>query len=399
MKNINNFSIHKKKVLFRADLNVPIVNSEISDFSRIETIKISINKLIKQQNKIFIVAHLGRPKGKVNKKYSLKFLCPILEKEFGLKKIYFLENLNSENILKKIEEMNFGEICLIENIRFSPGEEKNDESFAKNLSSFFDIYVNDAFSSSHREHSSIVGLTKFLPSVAGDSLITEMKNINSFLEDSKKPNLAIIGGSKISTKIHLLNNLTELFDTIIVGGAMANTFLYANKINVGISLVEKDYSENAKSIQIKAKNSNCKLILPIDVVCSNNHQDIKNIRYCEIANVLPDQMILDVGEKTINVIKNEILKSQMLLWNGPLGAFEYKPFDQSTFEVAHIIKKYSNDLQIKALAGGGETISAIKSAKAENGFTYISNAGGAFLEWLEGKESPGIKALKENINF
>ena len=194
----------------------------------------------------------------------------------------------------------------------------------------------------------------------------------------------------------MLNNLVKLFDTIIIGGAMANTFLYSNNISIGISLVEKNLSEDAKKIQVKAKNYNCKLVLPVDAVCSNNTKDKDNIHYCEIKEVLHDKMILDIGNKTINLIKNEILNSKMILWNGPLGAFEFKPFDQGTTEVAHTIKMFAKNLKINSIVGGGDTISSIKSAKAENGFTYISNAGGAFLEWLEGKESPGIRALKKN---
>jgi len=396
MKNLNNYSINKKKVLFRADLNIPIINGKISDNSRIEAIKPSITKLLKQQNKIFILSHFGRPKEDNKNKHSLKFILPTLQKEFSVKKIYFLKNLDGESISRKIEEMFFGEICLIENIRFYPEEEKNDQDFAKQISKNFDLFVNDAFSVSHRYHASIVGFTKYLPAIAGDSLLEEIKNIDMFLNNPKKPNLAIIGGSKISTKIDLLNNLIELFDTIVVGGAMANTFLYANKVNIGMSFVEKDLLKNAIEIQTKAKNYNCKLILPVDAVCSKKLTDKINIRYCEINNVLQDHMILDVGEKTTKIIENEISKSQMIIWNGPLGAFEYSPFNQSSVQIADTIKKYSKAFKIISLAGGGDTISLIKSARAEDGFTYISKAGGAFLEWLEGKESPGVRALKEN---
>ena len=396
MKNLNNYSINKKKVIFRADLNIPLINGKITDNSRIEAIKSSIKKLLKQQNKIFILSHFGRPKDNDKNKYSLQFILPTLQKEFGVNKVYFLDNLDEKSILRKIEEMSFGEICLIENIRFYPEEEKNDQDFVKKISKKFDLFVNDAFSVSHRDHASVVGFAKYLPAIAGDSLIEEIKNIDVFLNNPKKPNLAIIGGSKISSKIDLLNNLIELFDTIVVGGAMANTFLYANKVDIGISFVEKDLLKNVRAIQTKASKYKCKLILPVDAVCSKKLTDNINIRCCEINNVLQDHMILDVGEKTTKIIKDEILKSQMIIWNGPLGAFEYTPFDQSSVEIANTIKKYSKDFKITSLAGGGDTISLIKSARAEDGFTYISKAGGAFLEWLEGKESPGVRALKEN---
>ena len=396
MKTINNSSLNKKIILFRADLNVPVKGGKVIDNSRIESSKSSIKKLLNSKNKIFILAHFGRPKGRINKTYSLKFICPLLEKEFQVNKVHFLETLDDLAISNKIKEMEFGEICLIENIRFYSEEEKNNYNFAKEISKHFNVFVNDAFSASHRSHASIIGFTNFLPAIAGDSLIEEVKQINNFLSNPKKPNLAIIGGSKVSTKIDLLNNLVELFDTIIIGGAMANTFLYANNIEVGMSLFEKNFNENIKKILLKAKNFNCKIILPVDVVCSKEITDKINVRHCSINNVLNDQMILDIGENTVQIIKKEILKCKMLLWNGPLGAFEHKPFEMSSVEVANIINKYSVELEISSIAGGGDTISLIKLAKAEKGFEYISKAGGAFLEWLEGKESPGIKALKEN---
>ncbi|PPR50141.1 MAG: Phosphoglycerate kinase [Alphaproteobacteria bacterium MarineAlpha5_Bin5] len=395
MKNLENFSINYKKVLFRADLNVPVIDGKISDFSRILAVNQSIQKLLNQNNKIFIITHFGRPKGEVNKKYSIKFLIPFLEEIYRVKKIFFLENLNSKSIIKKLDELNFGDICLVENIRFYPEEEKLDLNFAKKISNHFDVFVNDAFSASHRNHTSISGITKFLPGVAGDHLLKEIHNIDIFLKNVKKPNIAIIGGSKVSTKIKLLNNLIELFSTIVIGGAMANTFLLSNNYQLGNSLVEKELTNIAKDIQSKANKFNCKLILPIDVMCSNNVSDKINIRTCNVNKVLKNHMILDLGEKTTNFICNEILKSKMLLWNGPLGAFEHKPFDISTMKIAHTINKYSKSLNIDALAGGGDTVSAITSANAEEGFKYISNAGGAFLEWLEGNESPGIKALKD----
>jgi len=400
MKNLNNFSINRKKVLFRADFNVPMVNGKITDNSRIVAAKNSIQKLLYQKNMIFILSHFGRPKGKINKKYSIKFICPILEKIFEVDKIHFLESLDAKSIIRKINEMDYGSICLVENIRFYPSEEKIDLTFSKNVSKHFDVYVNDAFSASHRNHTSISAFPNYLPAVAGDHLLKEMHNINLFLVNNKKPNIAIIGGSKISTKINLINNLIELFSTIVIGGAMANTFLLANNYQIGSSLVEKELVTNANDIQIKAKKLNCNLILPIDVVCANNLKDQVNIRHCDIKNILFDQMILDVGNKTTKLICNEILKSRMLLWNGPLGAFEFQPFDRSTIEIAKTIHKNAKNLKIDALAGGGDTISAISLANAKNGFTYITNSGGAFLEWLEGKESPGITALKKNnINY
>lgn len=396
MKKLVNYNISNKKVIFRADLNVPVVDKKITDYSRINSIIPSLNELIKNNNKVFIIAHFGRPKGKIIKKDSLRFLCEELKNRLDLNRIHFLENLNTELIKQKINEMNDGEVCLVENIRFETGEEKNDLSFSKNVSSNFDIYVNDAFSASHRSHSSIVGIPKFLPAVAGLSLIKEIENLDYFLNNSKKPNLAIIGGSKISTKINVIYNLIDLFDTIVIGGAMANTFLLANNINIGESLVEEDFITTAKDIRQKAETNNCKIILPIDVVCSKNLKDKNNIRNCYVDNIFKDHMILDIGPKTINLISKEILKSQSILWNGPLGAFEYKPFDVSSINIANAIKNHTINLNIDTLAGGGDTLAAINLTNTKDGFSYLSNAGGAFLEWLEGNESPGIKALKSN---
>ena len=396
MKNLNTYKVFKKKVLFRADLNVPLVNGKITDYSRVNSIIPSIKKLTDNKNKVFIISHYGRPKGKVSKKHSLRFLNEELKKILKIPKIYFLETFDNELIRDKISQMKDGEVCLFENIRFNAGEELNNLNFAKSLSSNFDIFVNDAFSASHRNHASIVGISNFLPSLAGLSLIKEINNLDNFLKKVEKPNLAIIGGSKISTKIKVIYNLIDLFDTVVIAGAMANTFLFSNNINIGASLVEKDHIEIAKQIQNKAKLSNCKIILPIDVVCSKNLSDEDNIRNCKVDNIFNEHMVLDIGEQTSKLIYNEILKSRSVLWNGPLGAFEYKPFEKSSVFVANTINKYSKNLKIKTMAGGGDTIAVINLAKAKNGFDYLSNAGGAFLEWLEGNKSPGVLALEDN---
>ncbi len=396
MKTINNYYIKKKNVLFRADLNVPVVNGFITEKSRIISIKPSILRLIKEKNKIFLLSHFGRPNGKYNKKFSLEFMCSILAKEFEVEKIHFIKAFNDQYIKEKIISMNFGDVCLLENIRFYEGEEKNNMNFAKELAKNFDVYVNDAFSASHRQHASIVGITHYLPSVAGDSLLDEVNNLEIFFNNPQKPSTAILGGSKISTKTELIHNLIEYFDNIIIGGAMANTFLLLKGFNVGKSLVEKELLETTNKILKKAINYNCNIILPTDVVCSNDLHDSINIRHSDIDDILSDQMILDIGNKTIQVIKKTLLSSNMILWNGPLGAFEYKPFNYGTIQIANTIKENAKLRNIITLAGGGDTISAIKMTKSEEGFSYISKAGGAFLEWLKGNESPGLKALKEN---
>lgn len=396
MKILSENKLISKNVLIRLDLNVPVLNGVISEKSRIKSIKFTIKKLREQNNKVFIISHFGRPQGKKDEKYSLKFICPTLKEEFNLDKIFFLEKIEINKLKDVINKMSPKDVCLFENIRFSPEEEKNELFLVKKLSKYFDVFINDAFSSSHRNHASIVGFPKFLPAFAGYSFVNEIQNINSFFENLKKPNLAIIGGSKISTKIELLNNLVKKFDTIVIGGAMANTFLHVNKINIGNSLYEKNLVDVANSILKKSLQYNCKIILPVDVVCADNLKKKLNIKTCDVENISKNQMILDLGPKTTKLISTYILMSKMILWNGPLGAFEYKPFDKSSVDIANVIKDNAKNLNISVIAGGGDTISLIKLANAENGFTYISNAGGAFLEWLEGKESPGVLALKEN---
>ena len=398
MKELKNLDCNQKKIIVRVDLNVPVFEDKITDYSRIYSILPTIKKLIKNKNKVFLVAHFGRPKGGINKKYSIEFLCSELRKILNLNTIHFLDSFEQKIIKTKIFEMNLGEVCLLENIRFNSEEEKNDLNFSKSLASNFDIYINDAFSSSHRNHASITGITHYLPSYAGLSYSKEIENLDKFLENATKPNLAIIGGSKVSTKINVLENLVEIFNSIVIGGAMANTFLLSNGFNIGTSLVENDFINLSKEIQKKAKSKKCKIILPIDAVCSKNLEYKENIQTFRIDNIPDDQMILDIGEQSTKLISDEILKSKSVLWNGPLGAFEYSPFDKSTIEVANIIKKLSTNNQVESIAGGGDTLAAIKKANANDAFNYLSTAGGAFLEWLEGNKSPGFIALKEN-NF
>ncbi len=377
MKNLKNYNIKNKKILFRADLNVPVVDGLIKDTARIKAIQSSIEILISNKNKIFLMAHFGRPKGEILDQYSLNFILPSLKEILNLDKVYFLENFDQASVEKTVNEMQAGNLCLIENIRFLKEEENIDLNFAKKISSLFDVYVNDAFSASHRNHTSITGFPKFLPAVAGNHMINEIDNINSFLDNAKKPNMAIVGGSKISTKIQLLNNLIEQFSVVAIGGAMANTFLLANNYNVGKSLVEKELIQEANNIQLKAKKSNCELILPTDVLCGKNIHDTNPV-HRNIHDMSSDEMILDIGDASTQLINNKIINSKMVLWNGPVGAFEFKPYDKATNAIANVIKINAKKLKINILAGGGDTVSAIKNTNTEDGFTYISNAGGVF---------------------
>ena len=396
MKTLENNNLDNKNILVRVDLNVPVVNEVITERSRIKSILPTLKKLKNSNNKIFLISHFGRPKGIKNNQYSLKFICSALKEEMNLEKIYFLNDFDEANIKMMINKINPGDICLFENIRFYEEEENNDLNFAKKISKNFDAFVNDAFSCSHRNHASITGLPIFLPSYMGYSFAKEIDNLNTLLSNKDKPNLAIIGGAKISTKIELLLNLSQHFDTIVIGGAMANTFLYANKINIGNSLIEKNYNEVVFSIIEQAKVNNCKIILPIDVVCANNLNEKESIRRCNVENIFDSQMILDIGPKTTQLIEEYINKSKLILWNGPLGVIEQRPFEKSSVEIANIIKLHLANNKAISIAGGGDTNSVIKIAKAKEGFSYISNAGGAFLEWLEGNGSPGYSALKNN---
>ncbi len=396
MKTIHNSQIIKQKVLLRVDLNVPIKNGVVIDKTRIFSIQSTVNYLRSQDNKIFLLSHFGRPKGQFNKEHSLQFLCEILADCLQVKEVHFISSIDNFEIIAKQSLMQSGDICLLENIRFYKGEEKNDLHFAKTIAENFDVYVNDAFSVSHRNHASVTGITKYLPSFAGYSFVKEIENLDQLLKNQVKPKTAIIGGSKISSKLLLLHNLIEIFDTVILGGAMANTFLLAQGYNLGRSIVEKDMIVDALKILDKSKELKTKIILPIDLVCSKEINNPLKINLVNIDSIKSEDMALDIGENTVKLINKFLQNSKMILWNGPLGAFEHSPFDRGTNKVAVIIKNIKSSQNILTIAGGGDTIAAIKKSKVENGFTYISTAGGAFLEWLEGKESPGVKALKEN---
>ena len=396
MKTLKNFPVKGKNVLLRVDLNVPVHDGIIIDKTRLHGIKSTVRELCSSKNKVFLLSHFGRPKGQLNNQYTLECLTGVLADILSVEKIYFVSSCYGEKVKQQIKLMKPGEICLLENVRFNKDEEKNDSNFSKLLAEYFDVYINDAFSASHRNHASIVGVTRYLPSLAGNSFIKEIENLDKLLNKTSKQTTVIIGGSKVSTKLKLLKNIVKICNTLIIGGAMANTFLLAKGFNMGKSLVEENLLLDANRILEKSKNFETDVVLPVDLVCSNSIDDTNNIRLVDVKNLYSNQMALDIGYKSISLIKSIIIKSDIILWNGPLGAFEYKPYDNSTNEITKIIKNYAPKLNITTIAGGGDTIAAIKRARAEKSFTYISAAGGAFLEWLEGKESPGVKALKEN---
>ena len=392
MKNLKNHNIKNKKILFRADLNVPVVDGIITDTSRIKAIKSSIEILTSNKNKIFLLAHFGRPNGEVVEKYSLNFILSSLKDILNLDKIYFLEKFDQESVEKKINEMQLGNLCLVENIRFLKEEEKIDLNFANKMSSFFDVYVNDAFSASHRNHTSITGFPKFLPAVAGNHMIKEIDSINSFLDNAKKPNMAIVGGSKISTKIGIIKNLIPKFDNIIIVGGMANNILSYKGNSIGKSIKEENCKNIIDEIFETSKNQSCTITYPEDVLVGKNMDDKSQIK--ELKDIADDDLILDIGPKTINKIRNIIENSETVLWNGPAGYFENPNFAQGSYEIAKSIIKKNKDKLIYSVVGGGDTIALINQINLIKDFNFVSTAGGAFLEYLEGKELPGIKALK-----
>ena len=385
-----NLTLKGKKVLLRVDLNVPMKSGIITETSRIEKILPTIKLLIEKEAKIIILSHIGRPKGKIVEGMSLE---PISKKisEFLNKEVLFDKNQINENTISKINKISNGSIMMLENIRFNEGEEINDKEFSKKIASLGDIYINDAFSCSHRAHSSIEGITKHISSYFGLQITEEINALKRITSEIKKPITLIIGGSKISTKIKIIKNLIKKFDDIIIVGGMANTMLKHTGSKIGKSIYEHDCENLIKEILEKSKAYNCQINCPIDVIVSKNlHGTGKNKEIREIEN---DEMILDIGPKTILSIKKIIDRSNTVLWNGPAGYFENSNFANGTKEIIKIITEKTLKDKIFSVAGGGETVAAINKFNKFDSFTFVSTAGGAFLEFLEGKKLPGISAI------
>ena len=396
MNNIlnQNLVLKGKKVLLRVDLNVPIKNGAITETSRIKKVIPTIKLLIEKQAKIIILSHIGRPKGKVTKEMSLE---PISKKLASLlnKEVLFNKNLINENTLSEVNKIPNGSIIMLENIRFNEGEESNDNEFSKKISNLGDIYINDAFSVSHRSHASVEGITKYIPSYFGLQITEEINALKKITSEIKKPVTLIIGGSKISTKIKIINNLIKKFNNIIIVGGMANTMLKHTGLKVGKSLCEHNYGNLIKEILENSNKYKCKITCPVDVVVSKNVEDMGKDK--DIKEIDDDEMILDIGPKTISSIKEIINDSNTILWNGPAGYFENPNFQNGTKQILEIISKKTINDNIFSVAGGGETVAAINKFKKLDSFTFVSTAGGAFLEHLEGKTLPGIKALNQNV--
>ena len=388
IKDLDN--LKEKRVLLRLDLNVPLKNGKITDQTRIDKVLPVINFLIKKKSKILIVSHIGRPKGKINKDLSLKPICENLEKKINKKVILVKDNvlrLKREDLFNNSKE----QIIFLENIRFYYEEEKNDTNFSKHLSKLADIFVNDAFSCSHREHASVSKIAKFLPSYAGLQLETEIKALKKVTTEITKPITCIIGGSKISTKIGIIKNLIPKFDNIVLVGGMANNILSYIGNPIGKSIKEEECDSIIDDIFKTAKNHSCKIVYPEDVVVGKNLKDKAEIK--NLNNVKTDDFILDIGPRTINKIKEIIEISETVLWNGPAGYFENPSFAKGSYEIAKKIAEKNKNASIYSIAGGGDTVAVLNQIDLVNNFNFVSTAGGAFLEYLEGKELPGIKAL------
>ena len=389
-----NLNLKGKKVLLRVDLNVPMKNGAISEISRIEKIIPTIKLLIEKQAKIIILSHIGRPKGEIVEGMSLK---PISKKLSSLinKEITFNSKKIDKIELSEVNNIENSSIMMLENIRFNKKEEINDERFAKEISNLGDIYVNDAFSVSHRSHASVDGITKFIPSYYGLQITEEINALKKITSEIKKPITLIIGGSKISTKIKIINNLIKKFDNVIIVGGMANTLLKHTGRKVGNSICENNCEDLIKEILANSKKYNCKITYPVDVVVSQSKESFGTNK--DINDINENDIILDIGKKTIAIIKEIIDESNTVLWNGPAGYFENPNFQEGTREILEIISQRTNNNKIFSVAWGGETVAAINKFNKMNSFTFVSTAGGAFLEYLEGKTLPGIKALNQNV--
>jgi len=394
IKQLNNsLNLEGKRILLRVDFNVPINDGSITEISRIEKVLPTIKFLINKNAKIIIISHLGRPKGKVVPELSLK---PIAKKLSDCldHKVVFLDKSIGENVIEKSKEISRGKVLLLENLRFYKEEELNSQFFAKELSKIGDIYINEAFSCSHRAHASVSEITKHIDSYAGKMLLEELNVIKMLIDNAKKPVTCIIGGSKISTKIGVLTNLIKKMDTIVIVGAMANNFIKHKGYNIGKSLIERNQENLLKDIIKLCEINNCNFVLPKDVIVAKDYNSKGHLKTLD--KIDDSDLILDVGKKTIENISKIIDESKTILWNGPAGYFEKKEFSIGSNQIAKKITKNTKNKSLISIAGGGDTAAAINMFGCSKDFTYISTAGGAFLELLEGKILPGIKALEIN---
>ena len=392
-KTLDQLDVAGKRVLVRVDLNVPMQDGKVSDATRIERLVPTIEALAKAGARVVLLSHFGRPKGKPTPEASLEQLVAPLSAALGGRKIAFATDCIGPEAERVVAALEDGDVALLENLRFHPGEEINDPGFASALAKLGDLYVNDAFSAAHRAHASTEALAHLLPNAAGLLMQAELEALSAALEKPERPVAAIVGGSKVSTKLDLLNSLVSKVDLLIIGGAMANTMLLAQGVEVGKSLVERDMLDTAKAIFGAAEKAGCTIVLPEDAVVAAKLAVGQDTTTVPVGQVPADQMILDAGPKTVATIIAKLEGAKTLVWNGPVGAFEFPPFDAGTNAIAQDVARLVAAKRLLAVAGGGDTVSAMSHAGVIDKLSYVSTAGGAFLEWLEGRELPGVKAL------
>jgi phosphoglycerate kinase len=392
LKTTAGLDVRGKRVLYRADLNVPVKSGKVTDATRLERIVPGLLDLSKRGAKVIVVSHFGRPKGGPDPEFTLAPVAQRLSELLG-RPIKFATDCVGEVAARVVDALQPGEVAVLENLRFHKGEEKNDPEFAKALARLGDIFVSDAFSTAHRAHASTDAVTRLMPSYAGPLMMEEIEALRSVLDKPTRPVAAVVGGAKVSTKIELLSNLAAKVDKLIVGGGMANTFVLAQGVGIGRSLAEPDFTKTALEIMQSAKARSCEIVLPEDVVVAAKFEAGAASRVCPVPEVPADQMILDVGPKAVARYTDVLSRCHTLLWNGPLGAFEIAPFGEGTFKLARAAAEATQAGKLVSVAGGGDTVAALNAAGVTDRFSYVSTAGGAFLEWLEGRTLPGIAAL------
>jgi phosphoglycerate kinase len=390
---LDDFEVKGKRVLVRADLNVPLKDGRITDLTRIERQVPTICELAEKGARVILLSHFDRPKGKVVPSMSLKPVVGPLAKAIG-RPVAFAEDCVGPKAESAVKALKNGQVLLLENTRFHAGEEKNDPGFAKHVAALGDIFVNDAFSAAHRAHATTTALAYLLPSAAGRAMEAELVHLKKALSHPERPLMAVVGGAKVSTKIELLQNLVTQVEVLAIGGAMANTFLAAEGVAIGKSLYEPDHLETARKVLHMATESGAAILLPSDVVVAKAFKEGAPHRTVTAAEIASDEMVLDLGPASIRAFENRLMTTKTLVWNGPLGAFEMSPFDRGTVAAAKAVAAATKAGNLLSVAGGGDTLAALAHAGVEKDFSYVSAAGGAFLEWLEGKELPGLEALR-----
>ncbi len=393
-KSIDDLDVRGKRVLVRADLNVPVKNGRVTDSTRIDRTAITLKELLGRGARVVLLAHFGRPDGKRVPEMSLKPVLEPLSKALGGKPVAFAEDCIGDPARKAVAALKDGDIVLLENLRYHAAEEKNDPLFARELASLGDLYVNDAFSCAHRAHASTEAIARLLPSAAGRLMEAELDHLSKALENPARPVAAIVGGAKISTKLDLLGNLVKRVDILVIGGAMANTFLAAQGLEIGASLAERDMAETARQILLTARTEHCEILLPTDVVVAADLKPNLPTKTLAVGEVGTADKIFDIGPATAKAINDRLATCRTLVWNGPVGAFETPPFEAATAAIAKAAAKLTAEGKLLTVAGGGDTVAALAQAGVMEQFSYVSTAGGAFLEWLEGKDLPGVAALK-----